>query len=541
MAMTRRDWWILAGLALAACLSLWQMWGSGGLPVGHDMSFETVRLVEYRDALSTQIVPRLAPHTYGGLGSPVFVFYSPLFVFAASVFSLAGSLTAGIALWFTLLKIASVLAMFALVRRHMGRVPATALSLLWCTLPYLYTDMYQRNAFSEGTAYLLLPIMLWGFWRAATTRHPVWMLLAAVTGAGFLLSHNITVLMVALPVVPLLLLFGTASRHTLLQKLRTHNHTIFALIWTVLAAFFASAWFLIPAFFDKNSVHIEEVTLGKFFYANNFASLQDLFLQLDSERFVGPALILVLLLALATLFIIAQRKPHTQDSVFFTGILLLLGSVTMMTWLSAPVWHVAPILWFIQFPWRFQVLVSAGLIMTLAGMAISLPPTRLLRTLWYVALAAFIGQSLFVYWYKFERAPLEYSRPENTTIEAIVHDGMKATVGEEYLPATAAKGNSASDMIPLFAVTPQAGVSLLPVLYNGCASQPLGVLAYPYLHLSINGRQIAADADGYLRIPAGSCGTLTLGFTPLQQTAGVISITGFLLLLLALFWKKAYR
>lgn len=523
--MKRRDLYVGIALAFFAVLSLGHMLG-GALPVGHDMSFESVRLVEYRDALSTQIIPRYAPHTYGGLGSPVFLFYAPLFTFGASVLSFVGSLTAGVAVWFVLLKIISVLAVYALARRFTNTLPAALLAILWCVLPYGYTDLYQRNAFAEATAFFLLPCVLYGFLQLLTTRRRLWLGLTVLATVALLLSHNITVMLVGLAAVVFAVLWSPI--------LIKNKQVSLLFLFTVALSASLSAWFLLPAFLEKNNVHIGDVMSGKFFYANNFASWQDLLLSVDNERFIGPMVLLVALAAIITLIVKAKRFTKS-DGLLASGLLFMLGATFLMTPYSGPIWQALPLLQFTQFPWRLQIFVSLGAILTLLGLFISAR-----KYIGYTVLAMLLAQSFYVGWYKFIRTPMLYDRPDNTTVQSIIDNKLKATVGDEYLPIAINKDLPAP-VAPLFAQV-QPGMPLYRACGQHLPRSPTGIAAYPFLLLKENDTIVPSSSDGYLRIPqyngrADTCVTLTLELTFLQKAGLGITVLA-LLCLLFLFLKN---
>lgn len=523
--MKRRDLYVGIALALFAVLSLGHMLG-GALPVGHDMSFESVRLVEYRDALSTQLLPRYAPHTYGGLGSPVFLFYAPLFTFGASVLSIVGSLSMGVALWFVLLKVLSVLAVYGIAKRFTGTLPAALLAILWCVLPYGYTDLYQRNAFSEATALFLLPCVLYGFLQLLTTRRRLWLGLTVLATVALLLSHNITVMLVGLAAVVLAVLWSP-----ILVK---YKQVFLLFLFTLALSTSLSAWFLLPAFLEKNNVHIGDVMTGKFFFANNFASWQDLLLSVDSERFIGPVVLLLALAAIVTLILKVKRLTK-MDGVLASGLLLMVGSAFFMTSYSGPIWEVLPILQFTQFPWRLQIFVSLGAILTLLGLFISAR-----KYIGCTLLALLLAQSFYVGWYKFIRTPMLYDRPDNTTVQNIIDNKLRATVGDEYLPIAINKDLPAP-VAPLFAQV-RPGIPLYRACGQDLPRSPTGIAAYPFLLLKENDTIVPPSPDGYLRIPQyngreNTCATLTLELTFLQKAGLGITVLA-LLCLLFLFLKN---
>lgn len=504
------------GLILLSTLSLWHFFAVPGLPVGHDLTFEMVRLVEYRDALMHQVVPSYAPHTYGGFGSPVFHFYSPLFVFGASVLSFfIQHLVWAVILWFLLLKSVSVLSVYHLVRSRVSAKLATIIALVWCFLPYGYTDLYQRNAFSEATALFLLPMVLY-FLLNIKNR---WMFTGVVLStAGLLLSHNITAML------SLLLLGIVGVVWSVVQRL---------IPWRQVGALALggglSAWFLLPAYFEKALVHIEDITSGKFVYSNNFATLHDLFLQVESERFVGPVVALLLLWALV--YAMYRRRQF----VLWLGVLLTGGSLFLMTALSTPLWEVLPFLQYLQFPWRLQVFVSLGVIFILWGLFLvaEKPWQKRIGVLFCVLL---LGQSLLVSWTKFIATPMVYETTFASPVE-IAQQSLKATVGNEYLPKSREKDVIPVQADPLFASQIDMGWGWEPVLFRSCdiysSVTPLAVGSFATIEMRFNGEVLRPGSDGYIRAPRGERGCLEVQLkrTPLQWLSSIFSLLAFIALI----------
>ena len=115
------------------------------------------------------LYPRWLPQSHGGLGAPVFYYYSPLAFYWAALFGLAGLgsyaalLAASAGAW-----LASGVTMYAYLRRYGARALGGA--ALYMALPYHVLDFYRRGAFAEFCAYAILPLLLIGMRRVQNRR-----------------------------------------------------------------------------------------------------------------------------------------------------------------------------------------------------------------------------------------------------------------------------------------------------------------------------------------------------------------------------------
>ncbi len=148
--------------------------------------------------------PRWLPGSFGGLGSPAFIFYPPLaFWVDGLVRLLVGgampvphrlAITAWLLLW------ASGAAMHAWLRSQIRPGLALLGALLYMAAPYHLMDHYWRGALAEFAAYAAVPLVLLGVRASALSWRGL-----AVLGVGYallLLAHLPTALLVTLFLLP---------------------------------------------------------------------------------------------------------------------------------------------------------------------------------------------------------------------------------------------------------------------------------------------------------------------------------------------------
>jgi uncharacterized membrane protein len=122
------------------------------------------------------LYPRWVPGINGGLGGPLFTFYSPLIYFLMTVFHAPGvpfALT-----WRLVVALAFVAASagtfglgLALFRRADVALAGAA---LYAYSPYLLRELFERGS-PQGVAIAFYPWVLWGCWRwRSAPRASVW-------------------------------------------------------------------------------------------------------------------------------------------------------------------------------------------------------------------------------------------------------------------------------------------------------------------------------------------------------------------------------
>lgn len=414
------------GIALLPTLLL-------GFPRGHDWLLELTRIAEYRHALGDgQIPPHWAPNVYGGQGAPVFVFYSPLFLIVASAAVTLVSpvallpLAAGATLAVWLFAAAGLVTMADLLRslrtERAGDAGARMAVMLFVLHPYFLTDALLRNANAEFAALCLLPLPLAGVVRMASGRSGgEWRL--GVGLALVVLAHNLTALVAAATVVVLgsVLLWG-AERRVQLQ---------FAATFVV--GLLLSSWLWLPALGYRHLIRQSELTRGRLDFHQNFGPI----FAWGSFSSVGWLPALALLAGVAWLLICRPRGPSGRVAWTLagaSGVFLFLQTPA-----STPIWETAPFLPLFQFPWRFQGPLAIC-VAALFGFAWS-RMSRGWRTLPRLA-AEWLLLALLVVnaWPHLSNVrPLTeeafYNLPVWTTPDGIRTQGLKVTVGDEYLPA----------------------------------------------------------------------------------------------------------
>jgi hypothetical protein len=147
-------------------------------------------------------------------------------------------------------------------------------------------------------------------------------------------------------------------------------------IWYLIFVLSLAAIYWLPFVLERNAVHLSVVGPGQFDFHNHFVAWRDLFAasptldlgatSLKYIRNLGLAQWVLALLAVPVMWRL-RREPQTRRLSFF--VLCSLAFIFLMLSPSAFIWEHAPLMSFIQFPWRLLGPVAATLAIC-AGAAI---------------------------------------------------------------------------------------------------------------------------------------------------------------------------
>jgi hypothetical protein len=350
----------IIGLAAFAYIPLL----GGGLIITGDTS-HAMRIYELHRCLDDGQLPcRWVPDLGNGYGYPLFNYYPPLPYYAGNVLHGIGlSYVRAADLLFAFGLTGAGLTMFALARRLWGDLGGLVSAIAYVYAPYLALDVFLRGALPELWALAIAPAVFWALYELVTTGRARFVLLAALSGALLLLSHNLVAVIVAPAVV-----FWTAA----LLALRGRDWRRPALLASLAGvwAFGLAAFFTLPVLTEGGQVQLDSLTRGSFHYSDHFASVSDLFLSRSADysfllggREETPLQIgwfhwglAALALPVAFLLLRAGRRREVATVVLLT--LFLAIGVFMATSASRPIWDAFHPLRFLQFPWRYLGLVS---------------------------------------------------------------------------------------------------------------------------------------------------------------------------------------
>jgi hypothetical protein len=354
----------------------------------HDARHSVYFLFEFDRGIQDGILyPRWQPDFAFGYGYPFFNIYGPLSTYAGEIFHLVGfGYPDAVKIVFALSVLGSGLAMYGFVKRALGRQAGLVAAVAYMVIPYRLVDLYVRAALAESTAYVFIPLVLWGVW--ATLDHPR---LANVVG----LAVAYAALMVASPLVTLLLTlilvflaaalavarvndrqpFRQLSRESLLPLLGHLGYVLLPAAFALLLGIGLSAVFALPAMTENRFVRVDQWYGGRYAWGGDFVEFFQLFSPTwgfgtsvpgpdDGVSFqLGVVPVVLSLFALLPLFRRQARanlsRPALRLLAFFAGLTAI--AVLLMLSVSSPLWQALPLARLVQFPWRLLVLTVVSM------------------------------------------------------------------------------------------------------------------------------------------------------------------------------------
>lgn len=313
-------------------------------------NISVVRLEAMAQELSNRQFPVRYVHDLGrGHGYALFGYYAPLPFYTGAVLHLFGTNLVGALKRSYLLAITvGSIGIFGLSYELFGPIAAAGSVVAYMLSPFLGYDVYWRGGIGEVWAMGFVPWALWFLFRVIRTSHRRDILVAALSIAGLMVSHNLTAYMGMCFV----------ALWTLLWMLNYKRGLVAALASGVLGLGM-SAFFWLPAFITRASVWVSylQADRSSVFDGLLHGSLREIFVPTFIPMIINWTAII--LPCIAWWFL--SRKNVSKHIVTAANIIgvLFAGALFFMTGLSKPVWDVFfPVLYIFQFPWRFLTMVT---------------------------------------------------------------------------------------------------------------------------------------------------------------------------------------
>ena len=336
-----------------------------GNSCGHDFD---IHLVSWFDCVNSWrhgiLYPQWTPSANYGAGEPRFIFYPPLTWMLGAALGLALPWAlAPIALTFLLLA-ATGLATRALARQMLADAPATLAGCAALFSSYALFTAYERTAFGEMAAFWI-PLLLLLVLRDRNASASTWRrafdgsaALLALVLAGAWLSNA------PLGVMASYLLAGVALVIALCDRSWT---AIVRAATATIGGLGIAAFYLVPAAYEQRWVDIHQATDDPGLKIENsflFGHPADPALALHNAELLRVSWIAVGMVGIALVgWYIARRRGAliAANRWWMPLVLIPLTVLLLQLPVSLPLWNVLPKLRFLQFPWRWLVVLEAPL------------------------------------------------------------------------------------------------------------------------------------------------------------------------------------
>jgi hypothetical protein len=384
-----------------------------GPSCGHDFDFHLVSWLEVaRSWHSGLFYPHWASSANFGAGEPRFDFYPPAsWMLGAALGSIAGW-HATPWLFTAVCLFCAGLAMRRFAQDWLSPATATAAGCLYIANPYLLFGAYERTAYGELMAAALIPLLL-----CFAVRPVVPIVALAATTAGIWLMNAPSGVMACYALLWIVLLRLLSERNWR-APVRIASATATGLL---LAAFY-----LVPAAYQERWVEIARAIgpdmrfQDSFLFHHTGEPFHDAVLHTAS---ILACILLAFALASIALWRDAlDSRPLLWLASFIPLILLLLIPV------SAPLWRYAPQLAYMQFPWRWLLVLAPVVTLFVVGSI-----ARHTRTTWLIAAVTVLCiASIAACTRQFHQYCDE---DDNVSAQvALMHDGDGQEGTDEYTP-----------------------------------------------------------------------------------------------------------
>jgi hypothetical protein len=368
-----------------------------GVSCGHDFDFHTVSWLEVQHSWSQgALYPHWAQIPNWTAGEPRFVFYPPISWILGALLGYAIAWPWVPAVFVFLCFAATGLTTRLLARQCLPGANATLAGAIAAVTPYGLFTAYERTAFAELAATSLIPLLLYFAWRK-----PV----LPSSSSGFPLPSSLVPASLTLAAIWL----TNAPAGVMASYLLAFASLTAALLerrwWPILRALFAApigiglaAFYLVPAAWEQKWIDIRQAldvgmrVQDSWLFAHHAGAdmvYHDQVLHQASALIVFTAA-LALAAFLGSFFL---RRLSTDSRRYWVPLALLIpGLFLLQLSISAPLWTLLPKLSFLQFPWRWLMVLALPYSIFLAAVTPMerLRPRLLASVFWTLALATIV-------------------------------------------------------------------------------------------------------------------------------------------------------
>ncbi len=377
--------------------AFWHLLKPGFFPMQDDLqAFRVQQLDKCLDDL--QIPCRWVPDAGYQYGYPQFNYYPPLPYYVGAILHRVGLQYIDVVkVLFILGYIFSAYAIYVLVSEIANKWSGFVVSILYTYIPYKAVEVYVRGALNEFWAQIFFPLILWSIYKIVKSGSNKYLILLGISLALLSTTHLLMTL-IFIPVTAIWALYWLKVGE---------GKNLKKLILGGLLSIGLSAFFVFPVIFEKRFAHVESMLSGYFDYRQHFISLYKMFLSREwgygSSGFPDELLNLSLglvqwiaALGATVIAFIKFRGDRKTSSLVLLLSVTTLASIFMMHMKSSFIWANLPVLWYLQFPWRFLA-VSIFLTCILSGFLIYfIKRYRYLIGVFLIILAFVLNISYFV-------------------------------------------------------------------------------------------------------------------------------------------------
>lgn len=432
--------WTVYALTFLSILYLGLAVFKPGMPSGHDIIAHTIRSKIFMESLHQGQFPvRWVDWITNNFSGPLFNFYQVGFYYLValvnqSIPSLYESIKTIVLLSWWL----GALFMF-LYSKRFGNLAGCLAALIFAFTPYLIGDFFVRAAYPESLAIALSIGVLWSLDRILTQAKPIYGLPLSLCLAGILITH--------LPTVVIIFPIFIGYTSFLIFNKEVKFQGFFLAAVSSLVGIGLSAFYLFPSLLELNLVKSSLLTSAYYDFHPHFVYPEQLFSSFwgfgisqagpkDGMSFqVGIIQWLIILTSLGVVIYQKVKRRGTLTAYLIFWLLAVLYSLFFVQEISVSFWENIKTIAFIQYPWRYLMIIALSTPILAALLAKSLSKHS------QQAIMIFLSLALIIIFYRDYLHPATFlpdSYFKINTNEWQQSEGAKGAYLEEgYLPITA--------------------------------------------------------------------------------------------------------
>jgi hypothetical protein len=346
-----------------------------GNSCGHDFDFHLVSWLDCFHSWQQGIpYPHWTPSANFGAGEPRFVFYPPLtWMMGAALGLILPWTLVPVALTFLILA-GTGLSTRALARLALADFPATMAGCVAIFSGYALFTAYERSAFAEFAGGMWIPLVLLfvlrGRNQSPASTSPPWR--RSLDGSAVPLALAVAGAWLSNPTVGLMACYTLVAVAILGSLLARSWAPVLRAAAGAALGMGVVALYLVPATWEQRWVDIHQVTedLGQTLENNwLFARHANPSLAMHDQVLHTASTIAAVMigLALAGLLVSWLRRRLPGERAFWVPLAVIPFAVLFLQFsFSRPLWNLLPELRFLQFPWRWLLVLEAPMAIFIA-------------------------------------------------------------------------------------------------------------------------------------------------------------------------------
>ncbi len=337
---------VLAGAAALAVVAPFFFLGNAS---GHDFEFHLTSWMDVaRQWREGVLYPRWAALANWGFGEPRFIFYPPAswMLGAALSFIFPWNMVPGVFIWLAL-TIAG-LSMFVLAKEWLPVSDALAAGVLFALNPYHLLLVYWRSDFAELLVSAVIPLGVLFAVRTVSEPGRAVVPLALVTAAIWL-GNAPAALVVTYGIALVLAVLAARERS---PRPLLYGGGALALGLSL------AAFYIIPAAFEQRWVNISETLSAGLRFADNFLFTHIADPEHTQFNFVVSWVAIEVIVATFAGLVLLARGRRQHPLLWWVLAVVAGVSTLLMLPVTSPIWKYAPKLRYVQFPWRWLLLLD---------------------------------------------------------------------------------------------------------------------------------------------------------------------------------------